>query len=74
MTLAADRFTDSVLESWDSFDCYESTLRLGLSDTDSDALWKMCQESGDNYTAAESEVLAWIRKMVDHLSRVKDDE
>ena len=62
MTTAADRFTDDVLISWDSYDCYASTAKLGLSETDSDALRGMCDESEEDYATAESEVLTWIRQ------------
>src|SRR5208282_6913222 len=61
MTTAADRFTDDVLISWDSYDCYASTAELGLSEVDSDALREMCREHDEDYRTAEAEVLAWVR-------------
>lgn len=58
---AADRFTDSILESWDNASCWLETAAKGLSETDAEALHALCDESDEGYTAAEAEVLEFVR-------------
>ncbi len=61
MTTAADQFTDAILTTWDSRDPYEATAARGLSETDAAALHDLCAETGEDYAAAEAEVLAFVR-------------
>lgn len=65
MTTAAERFLDAVSVSWDSFTPWEATAREGLSEVDEDALREMCDESGEDYDAAEAAVLDAVRGKVE---------
>jgi hypothetical protein len=64
MTTAASRFTSGIQTSWDHRDCYEQTARRGLSDVDTEALRAICEETGEDYDAAESEVMDFVRAKV----------
>ena len=63
-TTAAERFIDAITQSWDSRTPYALTAERGLSDVDADALRAICDETGDDYDAAEVEVMEYIRGKV----------
>jgi hypothetical protein len=64
-TLAAGRFMEAIDAAWDSLDPYEATAKAGeLAEPDADALRAICGETGDDYDAAEAEVLSLIRNQV----------
>jgi hypothetical protein len=59
---AARTFLAAISETWDSFEPYRLTAHAGeLARVDAEALAEMCAASGDDYAAAEAEVLAAIR-------------
>jgi hypothetical protein len=60
-TTAADRFLTAVSTAWDSLAPWTDTARLGLSETDEAALAALCDETGEDYDAAEAAVLAAVR-------------
>lgn len=64
MTTAASRFIEAILISWDSFEPYENTAKDGLADVDADAIQTFCDESDEDFSEAETEVLAFIRGKV----------
>ncbi len=64
MTTAADRFTDTILASWDNRDCWEQTAAKGLAVPDQDELRDICKETGDDYVEAERQVLEFVRERV----------
>lgn len=61
---AAERFLDAVRVSWDSLDPWQATAECGLSEVDEDALRVFCDEAGEDYDAAEREVLDAVRARV----------
>lgn len=64
MTAAARAFLDAVRAAWDSRDPWAQTARKGLCDVDEGALRALCEESGEDFAAAEAEVLAHVRAKV----------
>lgn len=64
MTTAAERFIDAVEISWDHRACWEDTAAEGLSEVDENALRSFCGQSGDDYGAAEAEVMEYVRAKV----------
>lgn len=65
-TTAARKFFDAVLVSWDSREPWENTAVNGaLFDEDGDALRSFCETTGEDFDAAEADVMALIR---DHLA------
>lgn len=62
MTDSADRFLTDIRTSWDSPAPWQATAERGLSQYDQDALRGFCRETGEDYAAAEAEVLAAIRE------------
>lgn len=62
LTTSAKRFLASVCLSWQSSpEPWDLTAERGLADVDAEDLATMCDESGDDYAAAEAEVLHAIR-------------
>lgn len=64
-TAAAGRMIQALDAAWDSLTPYAMTAEAGyLADPDADALRAICEETGEDYAAAEAEVMSLIRNHV----------
>ena len=67
-TIAADRFTDAIYVSWDSFTPWDDTAREGLSDVDCGTLRLFCEETGEDFDLSRQQVEGFVRAHRDALA------